>query len=363
MANKGMFGDRLSENKYNYLRDHVSEWYNDYTVVFVNNQWNRLFIVRYYEDTNTWNTYDILANESVETYNIASNNYRADVWRGIWTVGGNIYTYLYGANGYVDIDSFETLNLGISQGQVTRQDIKLEEVELNIFKDIDEVLGEDKIWNENPDYLNDLYIYDHSGQKFISSLLKRLLMYDNNENLIMTDTNHRRLANVILAKYANNWRRLYLTTQQNYNILDDYRKVDTHSGSDTRTDTPDNWKQTTTQTPTDWTTTVEGTETDNNGENENARYGFNSTDPVNVDKSTSKVNSKSEQTQTGTYETEVSHTGTMTNETEYGHVITTEGNLRNSPQELLEKERELWKYDFFNTVMVDLDRVLCLGIY
>ena len=139
---------------------------------------------------------------------------------------------------------------------------------------------------------------------------------------------------------------------QKYNPIENYNSTETHSGTDTatktptdwtqtKTETPDNYKETTTQTPTNWQKqntksytdyhetetqtpdswiqSVEKQSTNNGGDVSNMVVPFNATEPELVSKTISSAEEKTDTKQTGTYETDKAITGTATDtETQSG---------------------------------------------
>ena len=208
----------------------------------------------------------------------------------------------------------------------------------------------------------DLTFIGNYGDRIISPLVEKCL--DSTGKL--TPKKQCLLASAIYNLNKVNWVKEYDTLLFEYNPIENYSMVETHTGSDTVTDTPTNWKETETQTPTNWKETetqtptnwketetktptnwketetqtptdwtesktetvgqdgyketdkqtptnwketTTGLQADNQADADNSIYAFNSSSAVKVSESTSKVSSKSEVSHTGTYETEHSITG------------------------------------------------------
>ena len=202
----------------------------------------------------------------------------------------------------------------------------------------------------------DLAFITNYGARNVSPLVKACL----DENGKLTTAKQNLIASTLFHLYSPNWANQYNTLFFEYNPIENYSMVETHSGSDTTTDTPTNWKdtqtqtptnwtqtetqtptnwketetqtptnwkeietqtptnwtetrtesvgedgytETETQTPTDWTETTTGLQADNQADADNSIYAFNSASAVKVSESTSKVSSKSETERTGTFET------------------------------------------------------------
>ena len=221
----------------------------------------------------------------------------------------------------------------------------------------------------------DLAFFSNYGARQISPLVKTCL----DENGKLTSAKQCLLASSIFNIHKVDWEKQYQTMLFEYNPIENYRMIETHTGSDTKTDTPDDWKETTTQTPTnwkstetqtptdwketetrtptdwkdtetktptnwketetqtptDWIETTEGLKADNTAHTANSIYAFNSTtDPAPVSESDAETDSKTTVERTGTFETEketsgtfqteVSHTGTFETETKRTGTFETE---------------------------------------
>ena len=178
--------------------------------------------------------------------------------------------------------------------------------------------------------------------------------------------------------------------------------------SETETQTPTNWKEsrkdtvgddgyteTETQTPTDWEKVIESDKADNNVEGSTSLYAFNSSDPVPISKNETQTDSKTTETQSGTYETkreisgekdvdiertgtyetkreiegekitETGHTGTYEDKTTYNSTLKRSGNIGTvTAQDMIEQEIELWRWNFFRDVVFpDVAKALTISLY
>lgn len=220
------------------------------------------------------------------------------------------------------------------------------------------------------------------GARQISPLVKTCL----DENGKLTSAKQCLIASTVFNINRRNWVKQYETMLLEYNPIENYNMVETHTGSDTKTDTPDDWKETSTQTPTDWKNTetqtptdwketetktptnwtetetqtptdwvetTEGLKADNEANTENKTFAFNSAsnDPVPVSQSQADTNAKTtvERTGTfetsketsGTFETEVEKTGTYKTETEQSGTYKTETERTGSFESKTEYDTEL----------------------
>lgn len=287
----------------------------------------------------------------------------------------------------------------------------------SIFTDLQSL---DVPWKENniETELDIAYMGNQSGQKYISPLLEQFV-----EDGEISSANRATIASVLMALYGENWTKLYATLSFEYNPIENYSMVETHTGTDTNTQTPRNWEktiertpdttvtetqtptqwnetesytnyhETTTETPTNWKKTVTSLTADNAGQNQSSVVPFNGDTPILASQVDTNAKSKSEEAQTGTfehdttksgsvsrgqsgtYETETVESGTDTttetqegtyeSETEYDTMLTRSGNIGvTTSQQMIESERQLWLWNFFyKVVFPDVDKVLTLAIY
>lgn len=246
-----------------------------------------------------------------------------------------------------------------------------------------------------------VYLTNHSGEKYAAPII-------NKADDDLTSEYKTQVISAIYSIYKNKWDRLYTIQSAEYNPIENYSMVEEHTGTDTKTDTPTNWKDTETKTPTNWKETKEHkpgvsgyseTETqtpdewkrvtesdkaDNISDTETSVYGFNSTTAVPSAKTKTELDSKSteeqqgtyetkkeiegslidETSQTGTFKTETEKSGTYESETEYNTTLTRSGNIGvTTSQQMIQSEIELWQWLFFESVFKDLDQILTLSTY
>ena len=193
--------------------------------------------------------------------------------------------------------------------------------------------------------LNLEYFGNHSGAKFPAPLVMQLLSDDGT----LTDTNRGKLASVIWSKFKEPWTRLWQTNVVDYDPTHNY-DISEHRNLVREDESSDSGDSTGSET------TTHGLVNTTDGSN----YGFNTSDdapkPVSKIVSTdSGTTSNSGQRNTdntnasGRSEVEVTHKG--------GNVGTS------SYQQMIESERRLWMWNFFEQVYKDIDSVLSLPIY
>lgn len=253
--------------------------------------------------------------------------------------------------------------------------------------------------------LDDDYYLNHSGDRPVSPLVAKFLNSDGE----LTDANSLRIAKVIYSKYIDNWNRVWLAIQEEYNPLHNYDGTETYSentsdgytkhntgtvedsGSDTGTQTNNvtntgtvgiSGSDTGTQTNLGTNT---GTQRTDNG-----IYGFNSSNSSNDNNSVRTDNLANSNTRTDN----LAHTETTTNnltenatrtdnlahantrtdnltETNEGegtkeYTLEKGGNLGvTTSQQMLESEYEFrLKYNFFDSVVFpNIDNVMCMPYY
>lgn len=215
------------------------------------------------------------------------------------------------------------------------------------------------------------YLYNSSGLKTVSVMLEKFIygyVIDSDDEFVVIRNNRkvtwdyiitevdRDIINfVIKTKYLKKWTELVKTLNQDYDILSPYnmdisdttKDTMNSSGSDSRTSNGDS-KSTTEQT--------------NEGENHEQTYGFNSTNPVPSNDS----NNNSTTNISNTDETNTTSRGTNKYErnNDIVRTISRKGNIGNkSAQELIEEQREMLKYQIFDTIYSDLDDILTRSKY
>lgn len=199
-------------------------------------------------------------------------------------------------------------------------------------------------WGDNIDseFLDSMYILQHSGSKYASSFLIDIMEVTENKETAINN-----LAKIINIRFGNNFRRLYEAVQAEYNPIDNYSMVEESNmnGTSNRDGTRNN--------------TQEGNSASNStGRASDTTYGFNSTIPAPVgDSSTnSTVNNTASNTTNETITDNETRTTTNT--------ITRKGNIGvTTSQQMLQSELDLWQYDLFDHIFNMVDKLLALRIY
>lgn len=209
-------------------------------------------------------------------------------------------------------------------------------------------------WKQDISALNLDYDYiGHSGNKYITPLVSYLIENDKLDDIIT----------ILYQKNIKNWNKLYETLSFDYNPIHNYDGDETETITITDKGTVD----TTGTNKTVDTSTIQDTGTvTNNGSNNDSVYGFNSTNAVNDKDSTvnntttnnlsTTNNSSSDNNNTNKSTTDMTHTEQRT--------LTKGGNLGvTSTQSMIQQERDLWLWNYFEQVFSDIDKTLTLLIY
>lgn len=194
--------------------------------------------------------------------------------------------------------------------------------------------------------LDIIYHGSRSGNKIIGSLIENYL--DNNT---VSDDNKIIIAQAIYTIYIKNWNALYKTLSLEYNPIENYSMTETENVQDTHKGTIEsNGNNTDTYTET---TLVNDT-------SNNQLWGFNSTDSVNSDKQTGDTTRDVESTVDSTHKNTDRETKDITSD----RTLKRSGNIGvTTSQQMIESERQLWLWNFFESVFSDIDKILVLKIY
>lgn len=296
---------------------------------------------------------------------------------------------------------------------------KLNEVYSNwltsgIFTDLQnfDVPWKDKNINHELDFA---YHGNHSGDKIVSVIIDKMM----NDDGTISQENRNKIASALFTVYGKNWVKLWETTVQEYNLLDNTdayitETTNTEQNTDTNNNGTDTGTVTYKQTGTDTTngsgtvthaitgndtTTQTGTVTTGgksteSSTDESSIYGFNSDNASNADSQSRKGTTDVNQTETRDTTDTVTHntndtetrntTDTVTHDTEntetrdlktgqtgtetvtgtITHETHRHGNIGvTTNQQMLTEERELWNWYFYNYVFADIDKFITISLY
>lgn len=197
--------------------------------------------------------------------------------------------------------------------------------------------------------LTDLYYYIRSGDKPITPYVERMIgLYDPPDNWrpeTLAPQALGRIALTIGVRFLPNWMKEYATRSMEYDPIENYSMEEVTDGSE--------------RVITDKTSRSANMETESSSDAESRNYGFN---PPTGGNPRDSATSGSTVTTTGdpedNYEESIhSESGTLK--------LTRHGNIGvTTSQQMIQSERDLWKWDFYNDVMFpDLDKILTLAIY
>lgn len=232
------------------------------------------------------------------------------------------------------------------------------------------------------------YLDGHSGERYCSNFINHRL----NDSGVLSSDNRTLIANILWAMFGIQWTRLWATMKPvDYDPLTNYKMEETLEGTESSTRTPDLTKgdtgtvQTTGQYKRTPNLTRNGTGTVNDtgsatNTNQNGIWGFNSSTSVPSDMSdgtstndntttrdlteTETGTDTTDRTNTDIYNRSYTETGTDITAGTSSRNLTRTGNIgTNTFQNLLQQERNLWMYNFFEQVFKDVDSVLTIPIY
>lgn len=212
-------------------------------------------------------------------------------------------------------------------------------VDDGIFKRLSQLSGF-TLWTEDLALKLDLeYLYNHSGQKIVSPLVKSLLAGDAK----LSDEALNKLAEVVYAVNGSNWKYQFKYIEVEYNPI--------HNYSMDELETPD--LTTESKSKASMKQTVSDT-----GDSIDKTYGFNSEDPVNAGKSdNSNVSITEGSMDDNQAENITTQTGTRK--------LHREGNIGvTTSSQMLEGDAKFWdNWNLWNKVMAAIDKILVLDIY
>ena len=194
--------------------------------------------------------------------------------------------------------------------------------------------------------LDIIYHGSRSGHKIIGSIIENYL-----ENNTVSDDNKITIAQAIFSIYIKNWNALYKTLSLEYNPIENYSMTETENVQDSH-------KGTTESDATDTDTNTETTIVNDTANNQ--LWGFNSTDSVNSDKQVGDTTRNVDGTRNATHK----NTDTETKDITSDRTLKRSGNIGvTTSQQMIESERQLWFWNFFENVFSDIDKILVLKIY
>lgn len=213
------------------------------------------------------------------------------------------------------------------------------------------------------------YFGNHSGGKFCAPLVKLLI----NDDGIVPQAARITIAKILMTKYLNNWQHLWETNVAVYSPIHNY---DMYEERDLAT-TDDNVETTDgelSRTGTEGLThgMVESTQHGRTEDNVNYKYGLNTTvyqqnrsdENVSTEGGTTTTTDSGTDTTTRNLVDSTDQTVTEDNEGTEHEETHRYGNIGvTTTQKLLQEERNLWLWNFFDEVFNDLDKELALAFH
>ena len=223
--------------------------------------------------------------------------------------------------------------------------------------------------NVDNSVLDIAYFGNHSGGKFCAPLVKLLI----NDDGVVPDAARITIAKILISKYLTNWNNLWETNVAVYSPIHNY---DMYEERDLAT-TDDNVETTDgelSRTGTEGLThgMVESTQHGRTEDNVNYKYGLNTTvyqqnrsdENVSTEGGTTTTTDSGTDTTTRNLVDSTDQTVTEDNEGTEHEETHRYGNIGvTTTQKLLQEERNLWLWNFFDEVFNDLDKELALAFH
>ena len=223
--------------------------------------------------------------------------------------------------------------------------------------------------NVDNSVLDIAYFGNHSGGKFCAPIVKLLIDDDG----VIPTTARVTIAKILISKYLTNWNNLWETNVAVYSPIHNY---DMYEERDLAT-TDDNVETTDgelSRTGTEGLThgMVESTQHGRTEDNVNYKYGLNTTEyqqnrsdeNVSTEGGTTTTTDSGTDTTTRNLVDSTDQTVTEDNEGTEHEETHRYGNIGvTTTQKLLQEERNLWLWNFFDEVFNDLDKELALAFH
>ena len=237
-------------------------------------------------------------------------------------------------------------------------------------------LGQFPPWDSevDPIAIDREYFLNHSGSKFCSPLVKYYINKGEvNDEGVLTETAKASIAKIIIAKYARSWKRLWDVNVAAYNPINNYDMVETRTtkgaSSEAKVARLDKVDEETETNEYGKTETIEHGRT---SDSMSYRYGINTDtdDPKPSEKDTIGEGGSTTTRDGGSDSTvrELSSgsdsTSNTVGATEEEEELHRSGNIGvTTTQKMIEEERRLWVWNYFDQVFSDLDQVLALSFH
>lgn len=229
-----------------------------------------------------------------------------------------------------------------------------------IFHDLQEFLVPWKSEDISEDL--DIVYYSKSGKKYLSEMVDTVI-----DDSGLSAAYRRTIAKAIYKVFNRQWAKLYATLNFSYDPIENYRMIEVEQMQ--REDTLTKEESSTLERSGNNSVSNTGTlETESEKARENGIYGFNSSDSVGSDTSNETGTDTETRNLTTAESIDESESETLEtnsdNATTENRSLTRSGNIGvTTSQQMIESERDLWQWNFFNNVFSDIDSILCLDIY
>lgn len=225
-------------------------------------------------------------------------------------------------------------------------------------------------WGDIGKNLDMQYMGNISGGKIVSPLVESLLT-----NGTLSPASINALAQLMVDHYGKQWDKLWATLEFTYDPISNYDMTETEhsSGSDTGTVTD---QSTDTGTVKNDHSVTHGKTVSRNStasaSQSNSIYGFDSVAAVPSDDQSGENSVEETETNGGTDTDTNTRTDNLTRENtrtdnlkkETDRTLTRTGNIGvTTSQEMIEAERKLWFWNYFNTLFADADKILTIQVY
>lgn len=198
------------------------------------------------------------------------------------------------------------------------------------------------------------YFGNRSGSKPCAPLIYKLV-----EDGKLSEENRDKLVTAVWNRYGKNWTALYQTTIAEYNPIENYNMRELSKLSDTvineygKTNTISNSREANNNTSLNMENTTE-----------DAYSGFNTTTPLPTDSNKSNSESFGTGHETSTDSTTSTDGGADETIKNIMSDVQRSGNIGvTTSQQLLQSERELWLWNFADSMFADVDTMLTLAVF
>lgn len=202
----------------------------------------------------------------------------------------------------------------------------------------------------------DMILFTDAGDKIISPLVRRRVTY---ENPALSETDIELLAKIIQDIYAEPWKRRYAVLSESYKPIDNYNMKETESVNGS--------KSTTISDKDVHSIKINETVKDNGtvkAETDNKIFGFNSTTGKDSDSATGTNTTDMTNTHEGTNSDTIDKTGNHSDRYDDMRTLSRSGNIGvTTSQQMLQSEIDLWQWNFYKDVIVDVMNMLTLSTY